>query len=522
MQELIQQILEEKNFKVSSTFFVSTFLQSPITRLYKELSPLYKSCYDVNERIVIVDDVCSTVIKQPFYNYLQKILKHLDITNCFVLVVGSNDTKQLLERSHADYSLHDTTYIDFLMLEVDQHMINSITNFNIPDSICVNPWINVELHTTGVVKPCCIYKYSDCNSIPSIKNLSINDTINSFAFIQLREKMRQGELVDECKKCWNDEKNGKKSKRQRDNYVFRDSLYKVDWNQTNTSNLKSLDIKLKNLCNLSCRICNPSLSSKWYDEVSKNPDVYQDVHLQIIKNDWRTDRFDQQVWDDFTSKVYDIEYVEFTGGEPLLDIPHEKLLEHFINTQTSKNISLHYNSNGTIYSDRLIPLWDKFKTIEISFSIDNVREKFEYERYGATWNKVVDTLVKYQHLDPTKYKFNIFSTVSVLNILDSYELYNFSKQMNLPIVFNILDTPPELSIAVLDHEQRKWINNFFTSITDDEFCKIIEPILLCMNNSPLDKNTNDLVKFLSRTDAVRNQDFTKIYPNLLNLINRRF
>lgn len=517
----IQDLVSQLQYKVLATFTVSRFLQSQITDLYREIKPLYRSSYTSTERIVLIDDVGPSTNKAPFYNYFQQLLTHLDITNCFVLVIGNNDTLQLLKNAHK-YAGHDTTCIEFINHGIPCSELTSITNFSLPDTICVNPWVNVELSTSGVLRPCCIYNDSRNTRYPSLEHLSIDLAINDDIFKNLRKKMRNGESISGCKKCHDDENAGKLSKRQRDNYVFRDILFDIDWNQTDIIQLMSLDLKLKNLCNLSCRICGPNESSKWYDEISKNPDVYQNSNLKIIKSDWRTDEFDMQMWNDFTKTVHNIKYVTFAGGEPLLDKAHISLLKYFINSGTSKNINLHYNSNGTIFAEKLIPIWDKFNSVEISFSIDNIGARFEYERYGSSWNTVLECLTKYKQLSSDTYKFNIFSTVNVLNILDAYNLYRFSKKINLPITFNILDAPLELSISILNKIQKKYVNKFFDEIVDDEFHKVINPILTHMDNSSSTMTTDDLETFLTRTDVVRDQDFTKEYTELVNLINRRF
>lgn len=517
----IHSLVDKLQYTVLSTFTVSRFLQSPITDLYRELKPLYRSSYTNRERIVLIDDVKSSINKSPFYNYFQRLLTHLDITNCFVLVIGNDDTRQLLNDSHK-YAGHDTTCIEFINYTIPCCSPATITDFSLPNTICVNPWINIELSTSGILRPCCVYKYSGNTRYPSIKNLPIDRAIDDSIFKELRKKMRNGELIDGCKECHDDENAGKLSKRQRDNYVFRDSLFDIDWNQTDRTQLLSLDLKLKNLCNLSCRICSPVQSSKWYDEVSKNPDVYRDINLKIVKTDWRTDEFDMQMWNDFTKTVHNIKYVTFAGGEPLLDKAHISLLKYFINNGTSKNISLHYNSNGTVFAEKLIPIWDKFNSVEISFSIDNIGARFEYERYGSSWNTVLECLTKYKQLSSDTYKFNMYSTVNVLNILDAYNLYRFSKKMNLPITFNILDEPFELSISILNKIQKKYANKFFDEIVDDEFHHAIDPILTHMNNSSSTITTDNLETFLKKTDAVRDQDFRKVYPELVKLINRRF
>ena len=80
-----------------------------------------------NQRIVFVDSV-PTIDTKPFYNYLNRILKHLDIDDCFV---------------------HIEKYGDDTVLNP--------TNFSIPETICASPWINLEIRQQGNIAPCCLY-----------------------------------------------------------------------------------------------------------------------------------------------------------------------------------------------------------------------------------------------------------------------------------------------------------------------------------------------------------------------------
>ena len=62
---------------------VKYFLERPINQLYRELVKYNRNYYEPNQRIVLIDSV-PNVDTKPFYNYLKRILKHLDIDECFV------------------------------------------------------------------------------------------------------------------------------------------------------------------------------------------------------------------------------------------------------------------------------------------------------------------------------------------------------------------------------------------------------------------------------------------------------
>ena len=58
------------------------------------------------------------------------------------------------------------------------------------------------------------------------------------------------------------------------------------------------------------------------------------------------------------------------------------------NNGYADNIEIHYNTNGTQFPEEFIETWRKFRKVEIAFSIDNLGERFEFERSGAKWAEV--------------------------------------------------------------------------------------------------------------------------------------
>jgi len=460
---------------------VKYFLEQPINQLYRELVKQKREHYEPNQRIVFVDSV-PTIDTKPFYNYLNRILKHLDIDDCFV---------------HIEKYGNDT--------------VLDPTNFSIPESICITPWINLEIGQQGNISPCCVYKPDE---FPNVKTVSVKE----IDYTELRQEFLDGNKPKGCTNCWHNEKNNVMSKRLNDAYVYRDKIFDIDYNDTRSNNLMSLDIKINKTCNLSCRICEPAFSSKWANEVSQNKKSYPRWSSRsLIKNEW-TDISGSKVWRDLEEIGSDLLYLTFSGGEPLLDKTHGTMLQYFIDKQKSKSITIHYNTNGTQYATKLIQLWKHFKQVELSFSIDNTGDKFEYERYGESWEKVTDTITRYKNTTGTNLTLNVFSTISTLNILDTYELYKWCKDYNLPISFNPIINPKQLNIGLFSKEQKKYITNKLLNIDDDKFIKVIEPIVSLMNNTTISTDTANMIDYLSITDKIRKQDYKHTYKELTSIL----
>jgi len=495
---------------------IKYFFESPINQIYQKLVNVKRESYNNDHRIVLIDNLAPDSNKKYFYNHLQKIISYLDITNCFVMIVTSDsDVTSYLDVARKTYS-QDQTHMQIEQIILPNENVINPTNFNIPDTMCVNPWINLEIDQEGQISPCCVYTKSlDSKSINDFSLLTI---INDNNQTELKQQFLQGNRPLGCQKCWQDETNGKVSKRLRDNYVFQEKLFGIDYNNTESTELISLDIKLKNTCNLSCRICDPLASSKWASEFSQHPESYpQWKPFKNIKTKW-TDDTGLNLWKDIEKIGDSLEYITFTGGEPLLDKSHARMLEYFVNNDCSAQISLHYNTNGTVYANHLIPFWNKFKRVELSFSIDNTESKFEYERNGAVWTDVIDNINQYKKLNLEIYQFNVFSVVTALNILDSYTLFQFCKNSQLPIVFDLLDFPQELNVGLFNHKQKDYISTKLLEINDTEFHNIIEPIVNSMNTREIQCNPTSIINYLETTDKIRYQDFRKTYLELSSIL----
>jgi hypothetical protein len=88
------------------------------------------------------------------------------------------------------------------------------------------------------------------------------DIQNSNHMRELREQFLSGQKPQTCRKCWNEERGGRTSKRMH----TLDRLKHVLPDQTWTADAKPLmflDLKLGNICNLKCRISGSWSSSQF-------------------------------------------------------------------------------------------------------------------------------------------------------------------------------------------------------------------------------------------------------------------
>jgi MoaA/NifB/PqqE/SkfB family radical SAM enzyme len=175
------------------------------------------------------------------------------------------------------------------------------------------------------------------------------------------------------------------------------SWYKDNGYDNTTTELIRLDFWTGDTCNLRCVICGPHYSSAWKEE------------LKLPKHEIKSNI--NKTWRDLP--LDEIKYIHFNGGEPLLSKEHVDLLDSIVN---KKQVHLNYNTNATIRpSDKLLALWAEFKLVQLDFSIDDIEERFEYQRYPAKWKEVTDNLTWFIQYCPVNCMFAINTTLSILN-----------------------------------------------------------------------------------------------------------
>jgi len=387
-----------------------------VKELYEKISSLKKNEYDDIDRIIF------TYKTKKQKKLIEDILIDLDIPNFFIIYQKSNDSFTGLD-------------------------------FNFSESMCIYPWIGMRITPVGDVSPCCIFN----EPIDNIKNNNIKDIYLSDRMKNLRTKFLNNEKPTECSNCWKNEKVGKTSQRQAAKYKFKQIYYTTNYLSEDLSNLQNFDLALGNNCNLSCKICNPKFSSTIAKHQVESNLISIDEYQYINEStQWvNSDTF----WNEFLSLGKNIKFIDLAGGEPLLNKSHFTLLKKLINQGLSKNIKLDYNSNGTVYSEKFFQLWDQFEYVKISFSIDDISDRFEQQRCGAVWNTVVSNIIQYNQHRSHKFSTEICCTVNIQNIEWLPELLDWAQTLNFDNIYlNSLFAPHDYNVAFLSKKEKQRIS----------------------------------------------------------------
>ena len=378
----------------------------------------------------------------------------------------------------------------------------------IKSNICPLPWNHLEVDVNGGASPCCLYK----GSIPGVKvyEQSLKSIQQNKYMEILRKQFRNGERPKGCSNCWQEEDAGKTSKRMNSIYKMRSSL--TDWTPNSEPTLKFIDFKLGNVCNLKCRICGSWSSSKWAQEeldYGENPVARKNLQ----EGGWpkRNPQFFEELQEDLKY----VEYFEFTGGEPFMIKNHFKILEYCVEKGYAKNQDIHYNTNGTqLPGPEIFDLWKHFKRVEIAFSIDDVGEPFEYQRYGAKWKEVNYNLNQFKIYQTNNMEFQICSTINIFNIFSLAKLVLWVRQFNPKFFYvNTCFDPDIFNIQTLPKQIKNIVNSRYNDLKD------FEGTLRYMNS--VDRDSEDIrdqrKKRILQTDSYRKENFGEVFP-LLNKV----
>lgn len=400
---------------------------------------------------------------------------------------------------------------------------------NIPHkTFCVLPWISLEASPIGTVRPCCLADNELVDNQGNKFNLvsaSFKDIQISNDMTKLRQQFLAGQQPQTCRKCWMEERAGRTSKRMHTLDRLKHIVGSQSWTE-DAKPLMFLDLKLGNICNLKCRICGSWSSSQFAtEEINDAPPEdkkYTYAYQMLRAGAWPKEN--TQFWNEIDSVLENIRYIEFTGGEPFMIDQHFDMLQGIVDRGIAGQVEIHYNTNGTIFPERAEAIWKHFKTVEIAFSIDDVEQRFEYQRSNAVWSEVCANLDRFRDLKEihSNIVLQICTTVNVFNVLyldqvakwisNNRESFNF-------VYWNIMHDAWYFSIATLpDTVKSVIVNHLQTSDIPQEFRKDIDGVIDFMQKGASTDGFMLKMK-IQDLDRKRRQNLRTVAPELAALID---
>jgi len=322
------------------------------------------------------------------------------------------------------------------------------------DTFCVLPWMHLATNASGNLRVCCNstpgenFILKDDSTPYKIYKDDLQEAWNSNTYCDIRKTMLSNERPAMCIRCFREEDAGLESARQAWNKKWKeDKVY----NETPTFDIKYIDLRLGNLCNLRCRMCNPYASSQWLKEWHLISDkLSKQEHARLKRLDWPNDK---KTWDNLLPLLDTVDEVYLTGGEPTIIKEQYILLNYLIDNNIAHRVKLKYNTNLTNIPEELVVKWQSFKRVQLNCSIDAVGDLDRYIRYPSDWNTIVENFNILHKLK--NIYIEIHCTVQMYNILRLQDLIAWVLPYDVKIYFNILNHPNWLNIRVLPVHLKK-------------------------------------------------------------------
>lgn len=389
---------------------------------------------------------------------------------------------------------------------------------------CVNAYMNLSIHPTGGVRPCCMSnKFLTTDSgETSLDKASIND----FWFSESRKKFAKdlelGNRIKDCNACWQEEDAGKESKRIRDNREYEGRTFSFD------SLPVVLDLSMGNLCNLKCRICSPRHSTPWLREEAEINSP-KDIKGYMKQPEWviakesfePTNNF---VWEDIKELLAHAERFDFAGGEPFYIPAHWKMIQHSVDNGYSKNQYLHYNTNGTIFPEKYIDLLNQFQTVDIQISSDGVGKKFDYLRHGSPFELCEENINKFINArdnSSTTWYIGACLSLSAFNAWDIFETYEHYASKGIRMYINTVHDHHGVRVLPKATKNKiiEKIRNTASKYDYQDWEK--QKLMICnllTNTSGTNHDWKNFWQEIKMRDKFRNESFEDTFPEYYKIL----
>ncbi|MBY0383635.1 twitch domain-containing radical SAM protein [bacterium] len=374
---------------------------------------------------------------------------------------------------------------------------------------CPMPFLAVDISSSGEVGYCCEAKPVDMagNKVNPVAFLHGN------AMADVREMFRNNAIPLSCQSCARSELKFGTSKRLREveRYLRQDYGPPLPTlpNSELIPQLRFLNYRVGNRCNLKCIMCNPQSS---HLVALEETDSLGSTRSRLIENELH-----------LTDSANDLRALYFGGGEPFLSDSFEKTLQYF-STKNPESIDVMLNTNLTVLPESALKLLTRFKSVYFGVSVDGFESSFEYIRFPHRWpllKKNLEKLVRY-----TDFYVSFHVTLSCLNIDSVINLAKFLlsyPQINMRI--EPLSEPSSQRVSNIKTSAlvsyRKEIKKFLetqgehlnkaTRVSLQKCVSYLEII----ESSNTEETSQELISFLTKKDKLRSSSFSTALPNLM-------
>jgi hypothetical protein len=347
--------------------------------------------------------------------------------------------------------------------------------------LCPNLKHNLSWKVSGLVDPC-----NHLTDFPQFQ--TVEQLYQSKEYLQLVDDQVNGKYPTACQRCWDKESIGLPSKRESDTRL--DNVY----SKLNTNYIK-IDAAIGDICNAACRICDSTSSTTWQQLDKKFFGTTIKKHTQL------------DLWQYINGNLDKLLQLDFGGGEPWLNNINDQInvFEKLIESGRSKLIKLRYNTNGSIQPQTLLEKFQYFREVEVTLSLDDIGNRFEYNRYPLKWDKVLSTIQYLRRLSNAHLTINYSVSVFTWWYVQEFKSWAIDNGLDY-INWNIVTTPWVYSIKSLPNTIKETVD------PTHQFYELI-------SKNPRNNWLTEFWKLTHLLDQQRGQDFNQTFPELAKHYN---
>ena len=315
----------------------------------------------------------------------------------------------------------------------------------------------------------------------------------------LKDILRTSYHYPGCRVCYNEETQKTRSRRQATNEFSED-------NKLSTQKLQSLGVRYGTLCNSKCMICSHIRSSSWIADSEKLGYKIEEQH-RFKKNllpgvDVFFDNFD----------LDDLRYVEFHGGEPLMQSYPAEFLKRVKNLD---QLIVKFNTNLTILpSPELNELLKKCKRVDFLLSVDDIGDRYEMVRYPGKWDIFTKNM---STIKQQGYRITAYNCLSSLNIFYAVEFYSWAiKNFGNEVHSQFVTDKEMLDISYLPQHAKDIVLEKILKYKGKIFDSIREKL-----NVQKEDRSKELVKYILDLDRIRKTNYPETFKEWYTILNKK-
>ena len=354
---------------------------------------------------------------------------------------------------------------------------------------CTQPFNHIDIVVENdkvLLQPCNVW---------TAKRYSINEY--NKALPDLKQTLEHTYHYPGCSRCFMEDKKNIRSRRKAQNEFAND-------NNLSNQKLQSLGVRYGTLCNSKCMICSHHRSSSWVADAEKLGLHVNDQHRYkkhlLPGVDIFFENFD----------LDDLRFVEFHGGEPLMQTYPEDFLSR---VKHLDQLIVKFNTNLTILpSDRLMQLLKQCKRVDFLLSVDDIDERYEILRFPGKWKIFTKNL---EFIKKQNFRAMAYNCLSSLNIYYCGDYYNWAiKNFGAGVHSQFVVDQKMLDISYLPKNAKDKVLRKIEKYTGQIFDSIRSKLHLDNEDHSL-----DLINYIKKLDAIRNTRFSKTFSEWWQILN---